>query len=242
MPLPAPSEIEKLFTIIAVRKDAAAGTYGKFDKVHSDLKKILKMALTAGAQSALQTGVTVGANAASVASTGAQIGGVALQVGSVSMALFPIGAALGPWLGAAVIYSKADGIFALHDLKDFASGRRRSEYGCSCRKCATALQYIIDKKENNIAIMAVSIFTAGIPLMIDKMNSLRKRGQPNRPKELHSRQLVDSARGQCIAAMTAIMLLCGDWPKDKPPNKDLLVEVFAILLADDGWERLKSKW
>lgn len=74
------------------------------------------------------------------------------------------------------------------------------------------------------------------------MNSLRKRGQPNRPKELHSRQLVNSARGRCIAAMTAIMLLCGDWPNDKPPNKDLLIEAIAILLADDGWERLKSKW
>lgn len=167
MPLPAPSEIEKLFGVLTLHNATGTATFGKFDKIQSDLKKVLKMALTAGAQSALQTGVTFGANAASIATTGAQIGGVALQVGSVSMALFPIGAALGPWLGAAVIYSKADGIFALHDLKDFASGRRVSKYSCSCGKCPAALQYIIDKKENNIAIMAVSILTAGIPLTID---------------------------------------------------------------------------
>jgi len=242
MPLPPASEIEKLFMAMNYKKATGTATYGKFDKVRSDLVKILKMIATGAVQNGLQAGVTMGSSAASYAATGAHIGQVALQVGTVSSAIFPIGAAIGPWLGAVVIYRQADGIFALHDLKDFASGRRASAYKCTCGKCTDALQYIIDKKENNTAILAVSIFTVGLPLIFDKLNSLRKRGQPNRPKEIHSRQLVESARGRCVAAVAAILLLCGKWPSDQPPDPDVMVEAIAILLADDGWERLKAKW
>jgi len=234
MPLPPASEVADL---LAICGRTVKDQVGDFSKVQSDLKKILRSLALAAGQSGLQAGAS-----AAVAAAGGGASGVALQVGAVSMTMFPIGVALAPWFGAVAVYTKHDGIFALHDLHTFASGKGNSPYKCKCRKCATALQYIIEKKENNVAIMAGSIFLVGLPLLADKINSLRKSFQSGRPKEMHSRQLVESARGGCVAAMTAIMLLCGDWPKDEPPNPDLLIEACAILIADDGWERLKSKW
>ncbi len=232
MPLPPPDQIEKLFGVLRLQSATGQATFGRFDVVNDTLTRIVRQLAVAGAQSALQTGVSAAAGAAQVT----------LQVGSVSMALFPVGAALGPWLAAAAIVQKASGIFALHDLHSHASGKTAASYRCSCGKCAEGLQYIINKKENNVAIMAVSVFTAGLPLIADKINSIRKSFQSNRPKERYSRQFLASARGGCVSAVATIMLLCGDWPSDRPPDRKLLVESVAILLADDGWLRLKSKW
>jgi hypothetical protein len=232
MALPPPDQIEKLFGVLRLHTATGTATFGKFDKVKSDLEKICKMALSAGLQSGLQHGVTV-------------LSGVAVQtvtVGAASMAIFPIGAALGPWLAAAVIVRQANGIFALHDLKSHASGKGTAAYRCSCGACAKGLGYIVDKKENNVAILAVSVFTVGLPMIFDKINSVRKSFQSNRPKEIHSRQFVQSARGGCLSAMATILLLCGKWDNDKPPDPKLMIEAVAILLADDGWARLKSKW
>lgn len=232
MALPPPVEIEKLFGVLRLQRATGQASFGKFDKVHSDLMKLLKSVVTAGVQSALQGAVSSAAGAAQVT----------LSVGSVSMAIFPVGAALGPWLAAVAIARQANGIFALHDMKDHAKGGGNGAYKCSCGKCAAALQYVVDKKENNTAILAVSVFTVGLPLIFDKLNSVRKSFQSGRPKEVHSKQFVTSARGGCVNAMASIMLLCGDWSNDKPPDQKLLVEAVAILLADDGWERLKAKW
>jgi hypothetical protein len=230
MPLPPPDSIETLFGFL--RPYSNSTTFGPFNKVKSELQKVAKMLGTLGVQSAMQTGITSGVAAAGVAS------GVSLGV----VAFAPLGAALGPWLSAAAIYTKADGIFALHDLKEFASGRRQGIYKCSCGKCAGGLQYVIDRKENNVAVLALAPFTAGLSAIVDRINSVRKSFQKNRPKEQHSRQFVVSARGSCVCAMASIMLLCGKWPADKPPDQALLIEAITILLATDGWEHLKAKW
>jgi hypothetical protein len=231
MPLPTPKQLDDLLkTLIA--EIAKNKTYGEFNKVKSELKKLLKMGAIVGAQTALQSGVTFGAAQAGVAS------GLALGV----VTLAPLGAALGPWLSALAIVRQADGIFALHDLRDFASGKRQGVYKCTCGKCATGLQYVIDKKENNVAILALAPFTAGLSAIVDRINSVRKSFQKNRPKEQHSRQFVASAKGGCVSAMVAIMLICGKWPSDKPADPDLVLDAIAIFLADDGWAHLKSKW
>jgi hypothetical protein len=231
MPLPTPKQLDDLLkTLIA--EIAKNKTYGEFNKVKSELKKLLKMGAIVGAQTALQSGVTFGAAQAGVAS------GLALGV----VTLAPLGAALGPWLSALAIVRQADGIFALHDLRDFASGKRQGVYKCTCGNCATGLQYVIDKKENNVAILALAPFTAGLSAIVDRINSVRKSFQKNRPKEQHSRQFVASAKGGCVSAMVAIMLICGKWPADKPADPDLVLDAIAILLADDGWAHLKSKW
>nr|WP_314075529.1 hypothetical protein [uncultured Roseococcus sp.] len=230
MPLPPPESINTLFGFL--RPYSNSTTFGPFNEVRDKLIKIAKMAGMAGVQSGLQMGITSAVATAGVAS------GVSLAVTSFAT----IGSAIGPWLSAAAVYKKADGIFALHDLKDFASGRRKGIYTCSCGKCAAGLEYVINKKENNVVIIALAPFTGGLTAIVDRINSVRKSLQKNRPKEMHSRQFVESARDSCVSAMAAIMLLCGKWPDDKPPDENLLIEAVTILLADDGWAHLKSKW
>ena len=160
----------------------------------------------------------------------------------MSVALFPIGAAPGPWIGAARIAGKADGIFSLHDLKQYATATNGSYYPCSCGKCAEGLQYVIDKQEFKIAVAATSIFLAGTPFVATKLNSLRKKFESGRPKERYSRQFVMSAQGGCLNALAAIMLLCGKWPQNKAVDPSQYIDPITCLLADNGWELLKSKW
>jgi hypothetical protein len=231
MALPPPEKLKELKEIFA-KKYKSGGQYGDFDAAKDWLKKYATMAATAAVQTALQHGVTAAA------------GGAALTVGTgaAAMAVFPLGAALGPWLGALAIASKANGIFALHDLKASASNKGDLYYTCTCGRCAEGLAYVIDKKETKVAILAVSVFTVGLPLIVDRLNSVRKSFQSNRPKERYSRQFVESARGGCINAMAAIMMLCGEWKQQEQPDKELAIEALAIMVADNGWRKLKAKW
>lgn len=237
MPLPTPDQLKELQRILGRAPHSVEGVkqhYGSFDKVSNALASLAKEAGMFTAVSAAQTGVTKLSGAATFS--------VALGAGGMSVALFPIGAALGPWIGAARIAGKADGVFALHDLREFATGSKGSYYPCSCGKCAEGLQYVIDKKETKIAIGAVSLFTAGLPLAFDRMNSVRKSFQSNRPKERYSRQFVESAQGGCLNAMATIMLLCGKWSQSKPADATQYVTAVSCIVADNGWEFLKSKW
>src|SRR5579872_179475 len=231
MALPPPEKLEELNQICNRQFWSKRGNYGDFDAVKDWLKKYLTMAAVAGAQAGLQTGITA---ASGVATVSVAVGG------GLSVALFPLGAALGPWLAAATIGYKANGIFALHDLKEAAG--RRTGYTCSCGQCVKGIQYVINKKENNVAILAVSVFTAGLPLIFDKINSVRKSFQSNRPKETISRQFVTSAKGGCVCAIAAIMLLCGEWKHEATPDKNLIIEAIAIMVSENGWRKLKSKW
>lgn len=231
MPLPTPDQLADLREKLKLSSLGSAPTYGTFEKVRNGLLGTLTKVGNFAAETAAQQAVTHASGAASYV----------VSVGGASTALFPVGAALGPWIAAARIAWQADGIFAFHDLKDFASGKRGAYYKCSCGKCATGLQYVIDKKEANVAIAALSVFTVGLALMADRINSMRKSFQSNRPKEMHSRQFVASARAGCDVALVAIMLMCGDWPKDKPADPKLYVEAVTCVIADNGWELVKSK-
>lgn len=230
MALPPPEELQKLNQICNQQFWSRRGSYGDVDAVKDWLKKYLAVAVSAGIQSGLQKAVTAGSGVATFT----------VGTGALSVALFPLGAALGPWLAAAAIGYKANGIFALHDLKDAAT--RQDGYSCSCGQCVKGLQYVINKKENNVALLAVSVFTAGLPLIFDRINSVRKSFQSNRPKEMISRQFGTSAKGGCICAIAAIMLMCGEWKHEEKPDKELIIEAIAIMVSENGWRKLKSKW
>lgn len=230
MALPPPEKLQELNQICNKEVWSKRGKYGTADAVKDWLKKYLTMAGTAAAQSALQHGVTAASGVATVT----------VGVGIASVALFPLGAALGPWLAALAVGAKADGIFRLYDLKEQAT--KNGGYTCSCGKCVAGLQYVIDKKETFVAVVAVSPFLAALPIIANRVHSVIKSFEPNRPKERISRQFVDSAKGSCICAIASIMMLCGDWKQDEAPNKELMIEAISIMVADDGWRKLKSKW
>lgn len=230
MALPPPEKLQEL------KKDLdklpKKKSFGSFDYVTDELWKYAKQAGIAVLQTGLQHAVTAASGAATVT----------VSVGAASVTVFPIGAALGPWLAAAAIASKANGIFMLYNLKEDASKQGAANYSCSCGQCAKGLTYVIDKKETKVAILAVSVFTAGLPMIVDRINSVRKSFQSNRPKEQISKQFVTSARGGCICAIAAVMMLCGEWKQEEKPDTKLMIEALAIILADDGWRKLKSKW
>lgn len=237
MPLPTPDQLRQLQRILARAPQSVQGVkqhYGSYDKAMNTLAFLTKEGAIYAAGSAAQSGVTKLSGAATLS--------VGPVVGGMQAALFPVGAALGPWIGAARIAGQADGVFALHDLREYATRSEGSYYPCSCGKCAEGLQYVIDKKETKIAIGAVSIFTLGLPFAVDKLNSVRKSFQSNRPKERFSRQFVESAKGGCLNAMATIMLLCGKWSQTKPADATQYITAVSCIVADNGWELLKSKW
>lgn len=228
MPLPTPEQLKQLqhhlkepFSNPKVKID-----YGKVDRVKSALWAAAKQIGKTGTSSGAQNAVTMASGVGHVTVAGT--------------AFFPIGSALAPWIGAAMIAGQADGIYSLHDLRDMA--KKDSKYPCSCGKCAEGLQYVIDKKEIKIAIEAVSIFTAGVPALATGLNSMRKSFQSNRPKERYSKQFIESAESECLNAMAAIMLLCGKWSQNKAADVSQYIDPITCMVAEDGWRLLKSKW
>jgi hypothetical protein len=221
MKLPTAKSLEdlaKLFKTYAPKdKD-----FEPFSETKAKLAKYAKQ----GAVTIVQTGLQTGLTAASGAST------MTVSVGMASIALFPLGAALGPWLAAAAIASKAESIFALHDLR--TSARTNGVIKCTCGNCVANLTYVIDRKENNTAILAVGVFTAGIAIIADRLNSVRKSFQKNRPKDKICTSIVMGARGGCICAIAAVIMI--------REEKDAFVDAVAVIWASDGALRLKSKW
>lgn len=231
MPLPPPDKLRTLAGIVTSNLPSTLN-FEPFDATKAKIEKYAKAAAVAAVQSGLQTGLTM--------ASGATVFTVGVGIGSV--ALFPLGAALGPWLAALAIGSKADGIFALHDLKVSAARKGEVNYTCSCGNCVKNLTYVIDRKENNVAIIAVGVFTAGIAIIADRLNSIRKSFQKNRPKEQICRSFIEGARGGCICAIASIMTICGKWGEDWVENRKLGTEAVAIICSSNGHERLKSKW
>ena len=231
MPLPPPAKLRELVAIF--QKDGPpTNKLEPFSETKAKLIKYSKQAGLAGAQTLIQTGVTVGSGVSTVA----------VSVGIGSIALFPLGSALGPWFGALAIGLQANGIFALHDLRSSASGQGDIAYSCSCGNCVKNLTYVIDRKETNAAILAIGIFTAGLAIIADRINSVRKSFQKNRPKEQICKSFVDGARGGCICAIASIMMICGEWKQDEKADAALATEAIAIIWSSDGPLRLKSKW
>ncbi|CAO3428915.1 hypothetical protein [Azospirillum doebereinerae] len=229
MALPPPAKLQELAEIF---QRNAPTSFEPFSETKAKIVKYSKMLVIAGAQSGLQTAVTMGVGAPTVA----------IGVGIGSIALFPLGAALGPWLGALAIGAKANGIFALHDLRSSAARKGDNNYTCSCGKCVENLTYVINRKENNVAIMATGIFTAGLTIIADRLNSVRKSFQKNRPKEKVCSSLVAGSRGGCVCAIASVMMICGEWKQEDKPDQALVAEAVAVIWSSDGHARLKSKW
>ncbi|MBM3548868.1 MAG: hypothetical protein FJX54_18145 [Alphaproteobacteria bacterium] len=213
-------------------KGPPSSKFESFSVTKAKLAKYAKQAATTALQQGLQTGLTVASGAATTT--------VSIGVGTI--AIFPLGAALGPWLAALVISSKASGIFALHDLRDSAKGTGDTHYSCTCGKCVENLTYVIDKKEYQVGVLAVGVFTAGLAIIADRLNSVRKSFQKNRPKEKICQGFVAGSRGGCICAIASIMMIAGGWKDNKEKDDELVVEMTAITWSSDGHERLKSKW
>lgn len=216
------------------------GKWGTFKNVCASIMSKLGPA-------AVQSGVTQGASALGV-SSGAHIG---FQIGAVSVgtAFAPVGVALAPWIGAASIASQAGKIFSLHDLKADAlkSGNSPVNYTCNCGKCAQSIGYVLDKKERNVALVAIGVATVGVSAIFKAVHSIGKsavsaiKGE-QRPKELTCRALVDSARGGCTVAMATIFLLSGSWSFMGNRDASTMATAVAIMTSKDGWEKLKTLW
>ncbi len=196
-----------------------------FEPFSQTKAKLLKYAKQ-GAMAVLQTGVKSGVTAAVAAPT------LSVSVGMASITLFPLGAALGPWLAAVAIASKAESIFGLHDMRTNAKGN--GPFRCTCGQCVKNLTYVIDRKENNTAVLAVGVFTAGLAIIADRLNSVRKSFQKGRQKDVICTSLVEGARGGCICAIASVVLI--------REEKEPFVDAVAVIWASDGPLRLKSKW
>lgn len=213
--------------------------FAPFSSTKTTLKSIAMSGSRAAVESGLQSAITLGSGVSS---------GVVVGAGFASMTLFPLGVALAPWLGALATYQASTQIFALYNLKEAATRSGAGGYPCSCGKCVESIGYVINKKENNVAIAAVSIFTVGLALVADRINSVRKSFQKNRPKEQMCRNLITGARAGCVCAIGAIILLCGDWPEKIEKQQELILETTSIIWADidhkddGGIVRLKTKW
>jgi len=240
MGLPTPAELNVLSQHLVDQKRLCMGNWDKFSNVAKSIMSKLGPA-------AMQSGVTHGA-AALGASSGAQIG---FQVGAVSagIAFAPIGVALAPWIATASIASQAGKIFSLHDLKADAvkSGSSSVNYTCNCGKCAGSIGYVLDKKERDVALVAIGVATVGVSAIFKTMHSIGKsaasaiKGE-QRPKELTCHALIESARGGCTVAMATIFLLSGSWSFMGKREASTMTTAVAIMTSQDGWKKLKTLW
>lgn len=240
MGLPTPAELNELSGKIVQQGGLCMGNWDRFAVV-------LKSIMTKVAPAAVQTGVSEGVAAAGVSSgvtVGFQAGAVALGV-----TIAPIGAALAPWVAAASVASQAGKIFSLHDIKADAvkGGNPEVTYSCVCSACAKNIGYIIDKKERNVALVALAVATVGATAVVKVAHSIGKKlysalkGE-QRPKELACRALVNSARGGCTTAMATIFLLSGSWSFMGDRSAETMATAVAIITSEDGWEKLRSLW
>lgn len=240
MGLPSPDQLNELSGLVAKQGQLCHGAWGKFKSVLASLAAKL-------GPTAVQTGATHAAAAAGVSSglqVGFTVGGVA-----VGTAIAPIGAALAPWIGAAVVASQAGKIFSLHDLKADAArgGSKDVNYTCGCGACARNIGYVLDKKERNVALVAVGVGTLGVSAIFKGFHSVGKKlyskamGE-TRPKERTCRDLIASARKGCTTAMGAIFLLSGPWSFTGSRDSETMATAVAIITSDDGWEKLHGLW
>lgn len=240
MGLPSPEQLNQLSGLVVKQGQLCHGKWPKF-------KGVLGSLLTALAPTAAQTGVTQATTAMGVSSglsVGVTTGGVL-----IGTTVAPIGAALAPWIGAATIAMQAGKIFSLYDLKEDAlkGGSKAVNYTCGCGKCAKNIQYIIDKKERNVALVAVGVATLGVSAIGKAFHSVGKSlyakvtGE-TRPKEKCCRDIVASARAGCTAAMGTIFLLSGSWTFMGDRDTATMATAVATITSEDGWEKLKSQW
>jgi len=179
-----------------------------------------------------------------IASTGAQAALTAAAGVATGVAFISFGAVLTPWIAAADVVRRSSDIFELHDLKDHAAAKDKStvKYHCNCGKCAENIKYVVDKKERNVARIAVGVATIGVSAVLNSIYSIGKSLQSGRPKEMVSKGLVDSSRKGCTTAIATVFLLSGEWQMLRGGNAGIMRRALAIITAEDGWKELKSAW
>lgn len=226
MSLPSPEQLESLSALLIVEGKKTQNKWYTYQNVLSSLERnkgdLASMAVSGGVKS--------GVNAAGAAA------GVATGV-----AFVPIAAALTPWIAAAEVVRQAGDIFELHDLKEEAL-KTGGRYKCVCGKCAINIGYVVDKKEMGVAKIAVGVATLGASAIFTTAHDISKSFESGRPKELHSKGLVDSARIGCTVAMAAIFLLAGNWAFMKGGNAGTMRRAVSILTSEDGWAELKKSY
>ena len=228
MPLPDPASIIELSNELKkANSRARPDDFAIYERVYASLMTGVQDKLELAAGVTLQHLITQGFGA----SSGVVISG---------LTLFPIGVAIGPWIGAISIILKSDGIFTMHDLRQEVG--RNGSYACTCGECVRIMTYVIDKGDRKLGVHALSIFTVGIPSAVQLGASIYKSTRPNRPKEINCKQLCESARDGCIGAMAIILTLCSAGDKKGTQAVDILCQICAIILADNGWKMLKEKW
>jgi len=210
------------YNYVAIRNAVAAAD------IKGNFRKKMDSAAEMAAPKVLQHGLTSAASA----------GGVA-----TGSSLFPVGAVLGPWIAAATIIVKSNGLYSLYDIKEAINQGAPNSYTCVCGKCKENIQYIINKHERKMAVSSVSIFTAGLPAIAQGINSIIKSFQSGRPKERISKELVAAARSEraCTAAMATIFNLSGANFFTKRNDEKTLARAVAIIVSND-WKELKSRW
>lgn len=178
------------------------------------------------------------------ASTGTQTALTAAAGVATGMAFISFGAVLTPWIAAADIVRRSSDIFELHDLEEHAAAKDKSavKYRCQCGKCAENIKYVVDKKERNVARIAVGVATVGVSAVLNSIYSIGKSFQSGRPKEMVSKGLVESSRKGCTTAIATVFLLSDDWQRLRGGNAGIMRRAIAIITAEDGWKELKSAW
>ncbi|MFC1758188.1 hypothetical protein ACFL2H_05405 [Planctomycetota bacterium] len=215
MSLPTNAQMETLGKLVV---DEGKRTHGKW-YTYEGMKRTLQRSGGFVTQSAAKTAVTHGAAAAGVA-TGTMF--------------VPFGAVLSPWIGAASVVKASGDIFDLDDLLDHNQKKTVGHYNCNCGSCQKNVKYVLDKKERNVARIAVGVGTVGVSAIFTSLNSIRKSFQSGRPKEMTCKGLVESARAGCTLAMATIFLLSGKWVFTKGANVDTMNRAIAIITSEDG--------
>lgn len=228
MTLPTPKQLEELSKLIVKHGQETKGKWYRYDEMLRALEDSRSGKIVGKAADRAKSAVTKGAGALGV-STGSNV--------------VPFGAVLAPWIAVADIAHRSGTIFELHDLKEQAlSNTTHLQYYCKCGKCFENIKYVVDKKERNVGRIAVGAFTLGLSTVATTAHSIYKSFQSNRPKEMVSRGLVNSARGGCTVAMATIFLLSGDWKFLRGGNAGIMRRATAIITSQDGWEKLKDAW
>jgi hypothetical protein len=240
MGLPSPDQLRELSGLILKQGQFCNGKWQMFKSVMASLMAKL-------APVGVQSGITHAVAASGVAS-GLQVG---FTMGSVAVgtAVAPVGAILAPWIAAATIATQAGKIFSLHDLKSDASrgGSKDVNYTCVCGSCAKNIGYIIDKKERNVALVAVGVGTLGVSAIFKGIHSVGKKlyskaAGEMRPKEKTCRAIVDSARRGCTTAIGTVFLLSGSWSFTGGRDTETMATAVATITSVDGWEKLHGAW
>jgi hypothetical protein len=239
MSLPTPTQLEELGKLVVDHDKITKGKWYTYKGMLQALERNQGLVASTAVRTGLGAGLTAatGTGQALAAATGITIGGI----GTVT--LIPFAAVLAPWIAAADIARVAGAIFELHDLKDdAAAGAGSKRYKCTCGKCFENIKYVVDKKERNVARVAVGVATIGVSALFNSMASVYKHFQSGRPKELVSRGLVDSSRAGCTVAICAIFVMSGNWEFMRGGNAGIMRRAIAIITSSDGWEVLKAEW